>query len=284
MKLATIAVLAVTAMVATSAVGFCQTGRSVGMGYTGIGLADQADAWYWNPAGLAYMNVNPVDGGDASGLKWQGIAGADFGGDVDLSSLHLGGLFGTTGFAVGRVRSNDGNWTDIGIGFGTTIGSPQWSVGGTILASEWGASDTSETELNLGAMYQWHPAIGKGKPAKIGFTAEDVTEAYDTPTIYSAGVSFWVGNRVLIAADAWDLTDETEVAGDDESGMEFNVGAEVLVAPWLALRAGSQDGNFAFGAGVNYRGWKIDAGFVTWDNDYPMSDSDGQLISVSRDW
>lgn len=285
MRLATIVVLMATALVATSVAGFCQTGRTVGMGFTGTGLADQADGWYWNPAGLAQMNVNPVcaPAGDEPALMWQGIAGTDFGGDVDADVLHLGGVYGTNGFAVGRVAYGNDNSTDIGIGFGTTLGSPLWSAGISILASEWGADDNSETAVNLGAMYQWHPALGKGNPAKIGFVAEDITEEWGD-SIYSAGVSFWVGNRILIAADVWDLTDETEVAGDDDSGMEFNVGAEFALAPWLTLRAGSQDGDFTFGAGTSYKGWKIDAGFVSWDNDYPMSDTDGQLISVSKDW
>jgi hypothetical protein len=289
MRLTTIAVLAAAALVATSAVGFCETPRSVAMGFTGYGLSDDAGAWYWNPAGLAHMNVNPMckdegkGDGDGPALMWQGIAGTDFGGDIDIDVLHLGGVYGSNGFAIGRLHSTDADYTEIGIGYGTTLGSPLWSVGGAIINTE-GSLGDHETILDLGAMYQWHPALGKGRPAKIGLTCDDVTKEWGDP-ICSAGVSFWLGDRVLIAADVWDLGNETKIPGIDDTGSEFNVGAEIVLAPWLCLRAGSQDGDFTFGAGINWRGWKVDAGFVTWDiGGLEMPDVDGQLFSISRDW
>jgi len=275
----------VTALVATSAVGICDSARSVGMGFTGTGLADQADAWYWNPAGLAHMEVCPMLAGDGAEPKlvWQGIVANDFGGDVDMDSIDVGGVYGTNGFAVGRVHSGQGDWTDIGIGFGTTLGSKQWSGGISVVASEWGTSDQSETTLNAGVMYQWNPALGKGKPAKLGVLAEDLTEEWGD-TIYTAGLSFWLGKNLLIAADVYDLNDDTAVEDEADTGREFNVGAEWQALKWLALRAGSQDGDFTYGAGVCYKGWKLDAGFVTWDEDYPAVDTDGQLFSITKDF
>jgi len=286
MRHVTIAVLAVAALVAASVVGFCETPRSIGMGFTGYGLSDDAGAWWWNPAGLAHMDVNPVcdePKGESPELLWQAIAGSDFGGDVDRDVLHVGGVYGTNGFAVGRIHSSDGNWTDIGIGYGTTLGTPHWSVGGTIYNSEWGVDDHTETLLNLGAMYQWLPVQSKGKPAKIGLVCEDITKELSDP-LWSLGVSFWLGDRVLIAADLWDLSNETEVAGVPDTGSEFSVGAEVILADWVCLRAGSADGDFTWGAGLNYKGWKLDAGFVAWDNGAGYADSDQQMFSISKDF
>jgi hypothetical protein len=282
MRLSTIAVLVGVLVIATSVAGTCQTARSLGMGWTGTGLADDAAAWFWNPAGLPHLDVpakgEVTKGGieDLSDIGWQAIAGTDFGGDFDQDVLHLAGVYGNKGFAVGRIAGDD--WTELAIAFGAML-DPHFSAGATIRNEE--ADDWHETMVDLGLMYQWNTSLGKGKPARIGVRLDDATD--EEQDIWSAGCSFWIGDRILIAADVYDLANDTEVDGDDDTGTEFNVGAEVHVTDWLALRAGSADGDFGFGVGLTLpKGWKVDAGQLSFDNG--DDDLDQQLFCVTKTW
>ncbi|MEN6345656.1 MAG: hypothetical protein ABFE16_10120 [Armatimonadia bacterium] len=287
MKKLTLAVLVGTLLVVTSIAGYCQTARSVGMGMTGIGTADDAAAWLFNPAGLASMNVKPQAGND---VAWQFIGGADYDADMPLDEdfVHVGAFADNQGFGLGRIKLNDVDATIYGGGYGFKLNS-NWSLGASLLHGKVGGGvfvkaadadfDQSETLVNAGVMYQWVPSWSAGKAAKLSVLCFDT---FDTlQTLWNAGFSTYVGSKLLVDVDCLDLRDKT-AASFDKSGRMFNYGAEYQFNDWLTLRAGSQDGDFGFGGGFNIAGWKIDAGHIKLEsNGYDASQT---LISLTKDF
>jgi hypothetical protein len=293
MRVATIVVLAVALLVAASVAGYCQTARSVGMGMTGVGLADDAAAWLFNPAGLADLKVAPK----ADDVSWTAIAGQQFDTDSPLSEkfVHVAGAYGPQGFAVGYIRLADVDSTVWGGGYGfkynqslsfgasiiqgRTKGSSLYDLTSSAAAA---GTTTTQTFVDLGAMYQWKPSWGAGNPAKLSLVAFDTFGKVQT--LWAAGFSTNIGSKLLVDVDVLDLRDKTAVDGVDKSGRMVDYGAEYPVADWLTLRAGSQDGDFGFGAGfVVGDGWKIDVGHIKLDpgGSYEPKQT---LFSIGRDF
>lgn len=284
MRYGTIVVLVATALVATSVAGYCQTGRAAGMGFTGVGLADDAAAWAFNPAGLPSMNIAANEDSD---IACQAVLGTDFsstrGFDQDVFSLGI--LDGDQGFGVGRRHSDDARSTGIGAGYGRML-SERWSWGISIVIAD--VPGNSETLLNGGLMYRWVPSWSNGQDAKFGILISDITDEMGVPgrdgRMWHMGASTYVGNSVLLALDVVDLTDETGVPGVQKSGTMFNVGAEVAVADWLDLRIGAQDGDLTYGAGVSFgNGWRLDAGLCELDFGGAFT-PDMNVVSLSKDF
>jgi len=291
MRVATIVVLAVTLMVAASVAGYCQTARSVGMGMTGVGLADDAAAWLFNPAGYADLKVAPK----ADDVSWTAIAGQQYDTDAPLSEkfVHVAGAYGPQGFGVGYIRLSDPGATVWGGGYGfklnhnLSLGASIVQLHGTgsfeVLPVQATAGRTStQTLVNVGAMYQWKPSWASGNPAKLSLLAFDTFDKLQT--LWAAGFSTTIGPKLLVDVDCLDLRDKTAQPGVDKSGRMFNYGAEYPVLDWLTLRAGSQDGDFGFGAGfVLGDGWKIDVGHIKMDFGGGFEPKQ-TLFSVARDF
>lgn len=288
MRAVTIVAFAVAVLLVTSAVGFCQTARAVGMGYTGVGLADDAGAWLFNPAGLPHMNIPArVMNDDPTALHWQAIAGDTFGGDIPGDVLDLGAVGQDSGAAIGRIHLRDLGTTLTGFGFGTQVGK-QWSFGASILDNDGPAAH--QVTLNAGAMYQWNCRWAPDRPVKIGLTLNDLTK--EVQTTVNGGVSFSVGPKVLVAADLIDITNQTDT-GMRHTGRQLDAGLEYKPWRWLALRAGEQDGDWGWGAGVRYKGWQLDYGnllitglgaAVAFDGPTAPSSARTQLLTLSRSW
>lgn len=290
MRVATIVVLVAALVVASSLVGYCQTARSVGMGMTGVGLADDAAAWLFNPAGYADLNVAPK----AEDVSWTAVAGQRFDTEAPLAEkfAHVAGAYGPQGFGLGYIRLGDIGATVWGGGYGFKLNG-NWSLGASILqlrgtawsgvyATQLPSGTSTQTIVNLGAMYQFTPSWGAGNPAKVSLVAADTFDKLQT--LWAAGFSTKIGSKLLVDVDCLDLRDKTAIEGVDKSGRMFNFGAEYPFNDWLTLRAGSQDGDFGFGAGVVIGdGWKIDVGHIKMDFGGGFEPKQ-TLVSIGRDF
>lgn len=246
------------------------TARSLGMGGAVIGVADDAAAWYQNPAGLAALNV-PVQEGKLWGADVAGIYANQ---DTTAGSIDSWGLLGSgwqpdkrMGFGLGFGDVED-YVTIIGGGFGMGIGDTELSAGISIVNQDYddvilpvqtGYSSGSDTLLNLGFLYRL--AREDSSPIRLGLLIEDLTDETDIGPWFSAGVAWPANPEWLVALDLRDITDESDNGPYLSGGVEYK---PAKLANW-AFRAGlyddGEDHNLTLGAGYAWERWRLDAAY-----------------------
>lgn len=268
MKSAWVVVVLVCVLLAGSAwaqIPFGFTPRSMGMGFVGVGLADDSAAWFQNPAGLAGLDV-PVQ----PGHEWANDLSASFikiggpGTTLDAGRISWAACKPSSNVGVGAGYANVNSvGRAIGAGVGAGVGIPGLSLGVNVVnLHAFGGPD--ETLLNGGAMYRIMQGGGKG-PIRVGFVATNLTNELGAPTFLNAGASWPITGQLTLAGDAIDL------AGD-ALGVTFNGGAEFKFGPadrrW-SIRAGMVDlglpgidSQITAGAGLSSGRWRVDGAWV----------------------
>jgi len=240
--------------------------RAAGMGGAAIGVADDAAAWFQNPAGLAALSVPAKEGVDygndalfafadndnqsAWELSWSGWKPAD--------SMGFGAGFGDA----------EGLGSAFGAGFGIGLKETPLSAGVNIMAvnPDFGSA---MTVVNAGGMYRL--GMGEGKaPLRVGLSIIDITDEMGGP-YWNVGIGWKATSDLLIAVDAVDLSDETGLGVQVGGGVELALGAQ---KSWR-LRAGvSDDGvdtNYSAGLGYQAKQWRADFAYVDTDPDATWS-------------
>ena len=87
----------------------------------------------------------------------------------------------------------------------------------------------------------------------------NILEDDGDPRFYNLGVAVPVGERILLAADYWDITDEWD-------GF-LNLGAEVAVAPEWCVRVGKWDEDWTMGVGCRMPRLHLDAAYIDQEHD-----------------
>jgi len=237
---------------------FAMTPRQIGMGGAAVGVADDAGAWYQNPAGLAGLNLTaPEDKNWAhDAVLINGFTPADV--DYNAISGSWSGWKPADQFGIGAGL---GRWAEYvnfgGIGVGTQFRHTKLLVGAnfTHYNVEFLPIGIGTTTYNVGLMYPFTDTF------KLGARVDDVSMADSSKRVYDAGLGWRIGSRLLIAADALD------VSGVEEDGPFFNVGAELKAGNSLALRAGmwddGTDNNLTAGLGFHInKSWRIDGAYA----------------------
>ncbi len=258
--------LCVVLLLGIASAGHCQwwyggvmnawpTARWAGMGGTGIAAANDAAAIDFNPANLPNMEFDSVDMGRP--LAWGGTATYG-GGDLDELSLKIGavgneGKWGA-GFGYEDVGSS-GNSNIWGLGYGAVCG-PRWSWGVSATRDEWKWGTL--TWINTGVLCNIpQPAA---PPIKVGLIVSNILEDDGDSRLYNLGVAVPVGDRLLLAADAWDITEEWE--------RFFNFGAEFAVAQDWCVRAGQLNKDWTMGVGYRKARLSLDAAYLISEKDW----------------
>jgi len=258
-------------VVLTSGVWAQTTSRSLGMGGTGTGVADDAAAWFQNPAGLGALNVPCQEG-----KTWANDAVGTFAdyGDVNGWALDWSGWQPAKlmGFGAGFADIED-DVQIIGAGFGMNYKQTPFSWGVNI--ENVNPDDyllDSNTYFNIGLMYRF-PQPEKA-PLRLGLVIADVTDESDNGPFFDLGVAWPATDKLLIAADVDDLTDEVDVS--------FSAGAEYLFGmenEWAARLGALDNGDghdLTLGLGYAFKNnWRVDAAFVDSDPDSTWSVSAG---------
>jgi hypothetical protein len=268
MKSAWVVVVLVCVVLAGSAwaqIPFGVTPRAMGMGLTGVGIANDAAAWFQNPAGLAGLDV-PLQPGNSwandlsasytsIGLPASGLDA----GRVSWSSCKPSSNVGV-GAGYGNVNSLG---VGIGAGVGVGIGNTGLSLGINVLNLSPAFPVPDETLLNAGAMLRISQG-GSRAPIRIGANAINVTNELGAPTFVNAGISWPITNSLLVAADVIDLTEEI-------TSIHYNAGAELTfgaAAEW-AVRVGlldlgvpGVDTQLTAGLGYKCGRWRVDGAYV----------------------
>lgn len=237
--------------------------RAAGMGGAAIAVADDAAAWYQNPAGLAALSVPCKEGAEygndvlfafadtdeANGweLTWSGWKPAD-----------------RIGFGAGYASSDDIG-TAFGAGFGASLKDVPLSAGINVMALDEDEGD-SDTILNAGLLYRLDLG-GDSAPLKVGLTVVDVTDEFEVGPFWNIGLAWAATQDLLLAVDFNDVTDEMD------QGTQFNAGAEYAFGStkeWRARAGVTDDGeesDFTFGVGYQAKQWRADFAYVDGDPD-----------------
>jgi len=258
MKLRLVAVALVCVLLATGA--WAQTPRAAAMGGAGIGVADDAAAWYQNPAGLAALNVPCPDGAEYATQAVFSYSNTD---DADSYEISVSGWNPGQRFGYGAGYVNAGGiFHGSGVGFGAGFKNMPLSVGFNVVNDR---PDGDATVLNAGVMYRI--AQGEGKePIRFGLAIDDLTDRSGVGPTYHVGIGWKPVNNLLIAVDATDLTDEWDEGVGISGGVEycFNDSAR----KWFG-RAGMMDSGddhlLTLGVGYQAKGWHVDFAWVDTD-------------------
>ena len=259
--------LCVVLLLGIASAGHCQwwwmgtmnaatTARWAGMGATGIAAANDVAAIDFNPANLPNMELDGMDMGRP--LAWGATATYGAGDDDDRFfddlSLKIGAVSneGKWGAGFSYERPSGPGWDSNiwSLGYGA-ICNPRWSWGISAARDEW--SNNSETWINAGLLYSIPQPTAA--PIRVGVLVTNILEDRNAPRMYNVGVAVPVGEKVLLAVDYWDVTDE-------DWWPHWNFGAEVAVAPEWCVRAGRLDEDWTMGVGYREARLRLDAAYI----------------------
>jgi len=270
MKLRFVAVVLACVLLATGAWAQFAVGispRVTAMGGAGVGVADDAAAWWMNPAGLAKLGV-PVPDGAAYGT--QALLGYVNQDDQDAYMLTLSGWKPSGGFGYGLGYANLQQPAPIqavdlqhvfGLGMGAALSS-RLAVGLNLasytLADPFGGA-FDMTEFGAGLMY-------RGGDFSVGLIADDIFDRFGDGTIWSLGAGWRATNNLLVAVDAYDLSDQWEDGVGVSGGVEYRMpdGNRQWFGRLGMMDAGD-DHWLTVGVGMQGRNWHVDFALVNSD-------------------
>ncbi|MGB7062107.1 MAG: PorV/PorQ family protein [Candidatus Zixiibacteriota bacterium] len=251
-------------------------GRAVAMGGAFVGLADDASAIYWNPAGLASVSGTELSFmhlawlqdiayeylAMAQPVKKRGVVG------FSISYLHMDKLQGRDQYGE---PTSDFSASDMAItlGFGREITSGLL-VGGSIKGIDERIEDRNAYGLafDLGCLYQTpvqNLFLG-GVVQNWGGDIAFVEESFGLPTVFKLGASY----RRSLAGNPANLGVDVSFPADDKTCLHS--GIEYVYKNTMAGRIGYKDGSgsrdapgLSFGLGLlttKNQIYKIDYAFV----------------------
>ena len=274
--------------------------RALGMGGAFVGLADDASAAYWNPAGLAFIKTNQFL--PAHSEEFGGILGYDYYSlvhplsdreDLAISVIRLNldnipitdSLHTTTGaggvvtpiYDENRLIYTSDNEMALMLSYARRT-SARMNVGGNVKLIRQSVADHSSFGIgaDLGLTYTPRPDI------TVGIAVNDITGTFlswDTGRHETVTPSARIGTAltrslgaaqmVTVAGDVFLTFDGRRTISQFSSGRiggEYHIGAEYWYQRTLALRAGFNHGNFTAGAGGRRGRFALDYAFISNSN------------------
>jgi hypothetical protein len=248
--------------------------RPAGMGGAFVGLADDVNALYWNPAGLTLSKsmqlgmmradeMSPTNGpkvttdfaGWTSGNSCRGAAGISFLRQGLSNIVEERTLGASYGLAVTP-------FTRLGLTLKSmaTITNPQGHF-----FPDPALVNSSTMGLDVGAIQVVTPDLRFGFLARNLFAHSGVVQREDVRKTYRLGAAYKLHTELIDEDYLW-LTCDVFTKEDikDEAGLAIrsSIGAEWQLTPWMALRAGCDRGRFTAGGGVSALGISIDYAFA----------------------
>jgi hypothetical protein len=253
--------------------------RPAGMGNAFVALADDVNALYWNPAGLTlqkhvelgFMHADELDPTSGPSI------GTDF---LGATSGH--GPFGAVGLSFLRQGLSDiYQERTLALSYGYAL-NPFTRVGLNLKSMavvvrpqgrffpDPALNDDSTQGLDLSLIHIVTPdlrfgALARNLLARIGHV--DRAEVHDT---YRVGAAYRLHTELLDEDYVWftfDLFSKEDI--DDEAGLKIKnaIGLEYQITPWIAVRAGANNGRFTGGAGLSALGLSVDYAIAEEENE-----------------
>lgn len=251
----------IQAQVGITAVPFLQIepdSRSTGMGNTGVAIADNASAIFWNPAGLAFQNQNQIS---LTHANWLPSFNADLFYDYLVGTYHVDGI-GTigghltflnlgeqtrtdeTGLELGRFNSFE---LSGGLSYGFRL-SDNFALGtglrfiyssladGSVSGQD--INPGSSVGLDLSALYKTDPFIVANRQASFnagfnlsnigpGIQYTDNAQKDPLPTVMRVGWAYKMNidgngiNTLTLSNDISKIMARNERVGSDSENPEF---------------------------------------------------------------
>jgi hypothetical protein len=273
----TLLLLSVTFLIADG-VAACVGARPHGMGGAFIGVADDINAVYWNPAGLVQLEESEItwtrtlnnrdiinyDDFLAVGSyneEW-GLAYAV--GYINIADYYLDYLsrYGYAGYDYLVYVDNKIQWLIFSLAKKIT---PQLSIGGNIRYMYFSLgfedlegfnvmADSAEfLSFDLSFFYQADERLAFGLLIQDINRPEFIIDGVRWSYIRNVrpGISIRITDSLLVSASIYDLLEEVPM--DDR----LRIGFEQKIDK-LAVRAGLENGNMTFGLGINEKHFALD--------------------------
>jgi hypothetical protein len=267
---------------------FSYGARSVGMGMAFIALADDANAIFFNPAGLAQFkagdretsvmikaNDRTIESYDTLAVTGQVMREEkklkfsieeylrqDFKPKLHESKLYFNYAVGAEFLKVDNLLDYY-EQTSVHFGIGREVESvPRLSVGAKFMASS-NETKTMSGDMftfSMGALYEFNNKIN------IGLVLDDLFSdgPYISPVLINLGLLLKISDTTKLAIDGYNLTSEdVSWRWRNDKGAEFRAGLEKsFVNDTLAVRFGTMNGNLNLGFGVQITPtFRIDYGY-----------------------
>jgi hypothetical protein len=257
----------------------CVGSRPLAMGGAFIGLADDANATYWNPAGLTQIEPASITGTWMhTSTKRDRINYQEFSSMATcIQASHLGKrlAFGisyikddTSVFAGGTTIPDTQEWywasfaLDTGkLGmFGINVRRIQDSASGFSIKTDIGLDGSwfyrVDPQLTVGVLVQ----DANAPEMKIG----GIGSLYRVRN-YRAGLAFRPSPNTVITFDGYDIANNAG-AQSARAGIEMRRGSVALRAGYFGIES-SLDNGATFGIGITKRNYTLDATVLTGDFD-----------------
>ena len=267
----------IVVLVASCLPAFAQSGAaSLGRGDVGVAITNESATGIVNPAALPRINdwdpVCPSETKD--GAYWEGTAAytQDTEGyanewGVNLAARKLNDNFGI-GLAFADFGGGDKSWA---FSYGKKLAccGGAWSWGANVRVPH-STTGLDRTTVDLGVLYVKPTTMFGGGNWSFGAVGYDIFDEWGDfeggGTTIDAGLGLTL-KRFRLAADVWDITNNSEVAGSDDSGTQFAIGAEYKVCKMLTVRTGWEQDGWTWGGSIRYRKLVADYGRIEYDND-----------------
>jgi hypothetical protein len=226
------------------------TPRSLAMGTASVAVANDAGAWFQNPAGLASLNVAVP-----AGKQWANdVIGAYADSGDSAWGFDWAGSLPSQGIGVGAGYADLSDSKDYGVGFGMKFKTLPLSWGVNVVRNDPDAFDTT-TYFNAGLMYKF---VGpKAGPITAGLMVNDISNEFGGGTTFTLGLAAPVIDKLSLAVDAIDIT--SKIHSMINFGAEYKLGEK---SEWT-VRAGDWDGDLTLGAGYALpNNWRLDAAWA----------------------
>ncbi|MCK5687325.1 hypothetical protein KAJ27_24530 [bacterium] len=250
--------------------------RAVGMGMAYYALSDDANAIFFNPAGLTQLTKDEkfaevmlkVNDRDLESLDTIAVTGQvfreeekvkfsiseylrqDFRPELHEKKLYFNYALGALFYRVSTID----DYYKMSNGYLTIarpiLDEPRLSAGVTLISSSHDTHDQhgSMITMTIGLMYEFNKMIN------IGLVFEDIVKngPYKSPIIANIGVLIKLTESTKITVDGYNLTSEDySWRWRSNRGAEFRLGFEKsFINDTLAIRFGTKNGNLDMGLGV----------------------------------
>ncbi len=242
--------------------------RSLAMGKAFTGIADDATAAYWNPAGLAQIGRQEITALHAAfwgGTSYDFISYAYP--IIGVGTLAISGVQMSSGGFEKRDEFNNivGSFNEIHTVYGISYGKRILDVL-ALGASIKNRNHTLDNHTNgnyivdIGILY--HPTevmqLGIKLQNIVGWQTGENTDV-ELPMSIRAGVQYkLLKDKLFLVADADYYSTESK-----KTFIDFHGGVEFWALNYLAVRLGMDGNEFTGGFGLKYRDYELDYAFAT---------------------
>ncbi|MHB9156181.1 MAG: PorV/PorQ family protein [Endomicrobiales bacterium] len=255
--------------------------RSLGMGKTFTGVADDASAAYWNPAGLVQLEKREITALYASLYEKTGYSFLAYAQQAEIPGLPRSR--GALGIAVVNLNSSgfqlrdefnneagegSANESALLVSYGKTVWK-NLSAGVSLKAVNQNAGGKAGTGYGMdgGILYadQRGTAHGPLAPLSIGLCVQNivapritlvrVTDQYPLTVVLGAGYRF-CNDALLLALD---------VNKTEKRDYKVHFGGEYKLIDMLSIRAGIDETELTSGLGFTWLGYSLDYAFAYHD-------------------